>query len=110
MICDVHAHYIPQKFGDFMGDRWGPRVGPTVQVKQGIAKHPVSDSIADIVGRLELMFQEVERLVAREVPYISLWNKNNFVVAQRTLSGVRVSPLADLLFLQDVSRSRPAAN
>jgi predicted TIM-barrel fold metal-dependent hydrolase len=55
MICDVHAHYIPQKFGDFMGDRWGPRVGPAVQVKQGIAKHPVSDSATDIVGRLELM-------------------------------------------------------
>jgi 6-methylsalicylate decarboxylase len=55
MICDVHAHYIPQAFGDFMGDRWGPRVGPKVQVKEGIAKHPVSDSATDIVGRLELM-------------------------------------------------------
>ena len=55
MICDVHAHYIPQAFGDFMGDRWGPRVGPRVQVKEGIAKHPVSDSATDIVGRLELM-------------------------------------------------------
>src|SRR5262249_8091734 len=55
MICDVHAHYIPQQFGDFMGERWGPRVGPAVEVKEGIAKHPVSDSIADIVGRLELM-------------------------------------------------------
>jgi hypothetical protein len=55
MICDVHAHYIPQKFGDFMGDRWGPRVGPKVQVKEGIAMHPVSDSATDITGRLELM-------------------------------------------------------
>src|SRR6185437_2359215 len=55
MICDVHAHYIPQKFSDFMGDRFGPRVGPSVQVKEGIAKHPVSESAADIVGRLELM-------------------------------------------------------
>jgi 6-methylsalicylate decarboxylase len=53
MICDVHAHYIPQPFGDFMGDRWGPRVG--VQAKTGIARHPVSDSIDDIKGRLALM-------------------------------------------------------
>jgi hypothetical protein len=53
MICDVHAHYIPQAFSDFMGDRFGPRVGsPT---KTGIAKHPVSDSIGDIQGRLALM-------------------------------------------------------
>jgi 6-methylsalicylate decarboxylase len=53
MICDVHAHYIPQAFSDFMGDRFGPRVGSPV--KAGIAKHPVSDSIGDIQGRLELM-------------------------------------------------------
>jgi predicted TIM-barrel fold metal-dependent hydrolase len=53
MICDVHAHYIPQAFSDFMGDRFGPRVG--APVKTGIAKHPVSDSIGDIQGRLELM-------------------------------------------------------
>ncbi len=53
MICDVHAHCIPQAFSDFMGDRFGPRVGSAV--KTGIAKHPVSDSIGDIQGRLELM-------------------------------------------------------
>src|SRR5580765_8999015 len=53
MICDVHAHYIPKAFSDFMGERFGPRVGSPV--KTGIAKHPVSDSIGDIQGRLELM-------------------------------------------------------
>jgi 6-methylsalicylate decarboxylase len=50
MICDVHAHYIPKAFSDFMGD---PRVG--VAVRAGIARHPVSDSAGDISGRLELM-------------------------------------------------------
>ena len=30
MICDIHAHYIPQKFSDFMGGRFGPRVGVPV--------------------------------------------------------------------------------
>ncbi len=58
MICDVHAHYIPQNSATSPGGR--PledrvEVGPAVKVKEGIAKHPVSDSIADIVGRLELM-------------------------------------------------------
>jgi hypothetical protein len=53
MICDVHAHYIPQAFSDFMGNRFSPRVG--VAARSGIAKHPVSDSAADIAGRLELM-------------------------------------------------------
>jgi hypothetical protein len=38
------------------------------------------------------------------VPYISLWNKRNVAVASRSLEGVRLSPLADLLFLKDVAR------
>ena len=46
MICDVHAHYIPKNFSDFMGDRFPTRVG--VPVKRGIARHPVSDSAEDI--------------------------------------------------------------
>jgi predicted TIM-barrel fold metal-dependent hydrolase len=53
MICDVHAHYIPQKFSAFMRDRFPPRVG--VPDKQGIARHPVSDSPDDIQGRFDLM-------------------------------------------------------
>ncbi len=61
----------------------------------------------DEAQRLEL-FQEVQRLVALQVPYISLWNKTNFVVAQRSLGGVRSSPAGDLLFLKDVARIGPA--
>jgi 6-methylsalicylate decarboxylase len=53
VICDVHAHYIPKTFSDFMGDRFSPRVG--TPARTGIARHPVSDSPADIQGRLELM-------------------------------------------------------
>jgi 6-methylsalicylate decarboxylase len=53
MICDVHAHFIPQKFSDFMGDRFSPRVG--VPTRIGIAKHPVSDAADQISGRLEWM-------------------------------------------------------
>jgi peptide/nickel transport system substrate-binding protein len=62
----------------------------------------------DDAHRLEL-FKQVQRLVAFEVPYISLWNKTNFVIADRTLTGVRVSAQADLTFLKDVARPRPAS-
>jgi len=58
---------------------------------------------SDEARRIEL-FRQVQRLVALEVPYISLWNKTNFVIAQRSLSGVHVSPIADLTFLKDVAR------
>jgi 6-methylsalicylate decarboxylase len=53
MICDVHAHYIPKKFSDFMGDHFTPAIG--VPKPTDIARHPVSDSATDIQGRLELM-------------------------------------------------------
>ena len=36
------------------------------------------------------LFGEVQRLVAEEVPYISLWYKTNFAVAQRTLTGIHL--------------------
>jgi peptide/nickel transport system substrate-binding protein len=60
-------------------------------------------SSTDEARRLQL-FQDVQRRLAVELPYISLWNKTNFIVAQRSLDGVRVSTLADLTFLKDVSR------
>lgn len=66
----------------------------------------------DTEERLRL-FGEVQKIVAKEVPYISLWNKTNYAVAQRTLTGIHLRPAADLLFLKDVVRTsadRPAAH
>ena len=38
MICDVHAHYTPKNFSEFMGDRFA---SPThLAVKRGLARHP----------------------------------------------------------------------
>jgi peptide/nickel transport system substrate-binding protein len=61
---------------------------------------------ADPARRLAL-FQEVQRRVAVQVPYISLWNRTNFAVGGRSLEGLRVTPLGDLKFLKDVARTRP---
>jgi peptide/nickel transport system substrate-binding protein len=59
------------------------------------------------------LFGEVQQILATEVPYISLWDKTNYAVVQRTLDGVHLMPAADLLFLKDVARTpshRPAAH
>jgi peptide/nickel transport system substrate-binding protein len=50
------------------------------------------------------LYAEAQRAIASQVPYVSLWFKTNFVVAQRALSGVRLTPLADFAFLKDVAR------
>jgi peptide/nickel transport system substrate-binding protein len=50
------------------------------------------------------LYSEAQRLIAADVPYISLWYKTNIAVSQPDLRGVRLSPIADFTFLKDVSR------
>lgn len=57
----------------------------------------------DQATRLQL-YEEAQQLIAADVPYISLWYKTNVAVAQRDLSGIRLTPLADFYFLKDVAR------
>ena len=59
--------------------------------------------------RRQAAFAEVQRVLAREVPYISLWHKTNFAIAQRSLAGLHLSPIADFHFLQHVARQSGAA-
>jgi peptide/nickel transport system substrate-binding protein len=55
------------------------------------------------------LYTEAQRLIAHDVPYISLWYKTNLAVAQPDLRGVRLSPVADFTFLRDVTRLMPHA-
>ena len=50
-------------------------------------------------------YGQVQQIVARDAPYISLWYKTNVAVAARSLAGIRLSPTADLTFLKDVART-----
>ena len=51
------------------------------------------------------LYGQVQQLVAEDAPYISLWYKTNVAVAQRTLDGIRLTPLAAFTFLKDVRRA-----
>jgi peptide/nickel transport system substrate-binding protein len=50
------------------------------------------------------LYAEAQRLIAQDVPYISLWYKTNLAVAQPDVRGVRLSPVADFTFLREVTR------
>ena len=54
------------------------------------------------------LYARAQRLIAADVPYISLWYKTNVAVFQPDLEGVPLSPIADFLFLKDVHRSGAA--
>ena len=53
------------------------------------------------------LFADAQRLIGQEVPYLSLWYKINVAVARRDLTGLRLSPAADFLFLRGVTRVSP---
>jgi peptide/nickel transport system substrate-binding protein len=85
---------------------------PPVGFNRGGYRNPRVDALLDQAGVLEdearrrELYTEVQRIIAREVPYISLWHMRNFAVAQRTLAGISLTPLGDFLFLKDVARVR----
>jgi peptide/nickel transport system substrate-binding protein len=54
------------------------------------------------------LYVKAQRLIAEDVPYISLWYKTNVAVFQPGIHGVRLSPIADFTFLKDVSRGAAA--
>jgi peptide/nickel transport system substrate-binding protein len=83
---------------------------PPVGFNRGHYSNPTVDALLDratdtddAASRIAL-YSEVQRIVAEEVPYVSLWHKVNVAVAQRALTGVRISPMADFYFLKDVAR------
>jgi peptide/nickel transport system substrate-binding protein len=59
-------------------------------------------SAIDTDRRLE-RFAEAQRRISSLVPYISLWHKTNFAISRRSLSGVRLTPLADFRFLREAT-------
>lgn len=49
-------------------------------------------------------YTQAQRLIADDVPYISLWYKTNVAIFQPDLHGVTLSPIADFTFLKNVYR------
>ncbi len=54
------------------------------------------------------LYGRVQDLVARDVPYVSLWYKENVIVAQPELTGLQISPYVDFALLARVAVSVPA--
>lgn len=50
------------------------------------------------------LYGETQRLVAEDLPYISLWYKTNVAIAQSNLEGIHLMPATDFTFLRSVRR------
>ena len=49
-------------------------------------------------------YAEAQRVVARDAPYIPIWNRTNVVIAQRDLVGLRMGPTTDFQTLREARR------
>jgi peptide/nickel transport system substrate-binding protein len=49
-----------------------------------------------------LLFSQVEKIVAEDAPYLSLWFMDNVSVHRKRVSGVELSPSGDFDFLRGV--------
>ena len=68
----------------------------------------LTDQLTGLYNRNYLMTHLsglMQRTIASELPYISLWCKTNVAIAQRSLTGIHVAPVGDFTFLKDVART-----
>lgn len=87
---------------------------PPAGFNRGFFRDPRVDSLLDRAAvttdeqARRALYAEVQREIARDAPYISLWWKTNVAVARRDLTGVHVPPTVDFIFFKDVARMAPA--
>ncbi len=87
---------------------------PPTGFNRGFFSDPHVDALIDEAtsstddARRRLLYTEAQRAIADAVPYLSLWYKTNVAVGRRELTGLRLSPSADFLFLRGVTRGGAA--
>jgi peptide/nickel transport system substrate-binding protein len=83
---------------------------PPSGFNRGFYKNPEVDRLIDAAGATldeaerGRLYRDAQRIIAADAPYISLWYKTNFAVAQPDLAGIRLTPTAEFTFFKDVSR------
>ena len=86
---------------------------PPAGFNRGYYSNPEVDRLLESAARAadeatrRRLYGEVQKTIAEEAPYISLWYKTNVAVARRTLAGIQIPPIADFTFLRNVARVAP---
>ncbi len=84
---------------------------PPVGFNRIYYSNPDVDRLIDLATRAltdadrRRYYSEVQKAVAEDAPYISLWYKTNIAVTRPNISGMRLSPQADFLALKDVRKN-----
>jgi peptide/nickel transport system substrate-binding protein len=83
---------------------------PPAGFNRGRFSDPEVDRLIDEASRAtdnesrRRLYGRVQQLLAEAAPYISLWHRTNFALAQPSVRGIHLSPQGDFTFLRNVSR------
>jgi peptide/nickel transport system substrate-binding protein len=98
----VGANNDPDTFFDYVFDS---RKIPPAGANRGHYRNPEIDALLD-QARIESdrakrreLFSKVQKIIAEDLPYLSLWFMDNVSVYRRRIEGVHISPTGDYDFL-----------
>jgi peptide/nickel transport system substrate-binding protein len=83
---------------------------PPAGLNRVFYRNPETDRLIEQASSAETdeerlrFYGRAQQVIAADVPYVPLWYRLNLAVFQPDLHGVRLSPIADYLFLKDVER------
>jgi peptide/nickel transport system substrate-binding protein len=78
---------------------------------RGYYSNPEVDRLLDLAGTAsseserKQYYGAVQKIVAEDAPYISLWNRTNVAVAQPSLHGLHLNAVSDFESLKDVTKA-----
>jgi peptide/nickel transport system substrate-binding protein len=78
---------------------------------RGYYSNPEVDRLLDLAGTAsseserKQYYGAVQKIVAEDAPYISLWNRTNVAVAQPALHGLHLNAVSDFASLKDVVKN-----
>ena len=84
---------------------------PPAGFNRGHYSNAEVDRLLDLAGAAtteaerKKYYGEVQKIVAEDAPYISIWNRTNVAVAQPTLTGLHLNAVGDFEALKDAMKS-----
>ena len=84
---------------------------PPAGFNRGYYSNPEVDRLIDLASSAidesvrKRYYGEAQKLIAEDAPYISIWNRTNVAVAQRSLSGLQLNAYVNFEALKDVVKN-----
>ena len=84
---------------------------PPIGFNRGHYSNPAVDRLLDLASAAttesdrKKYYGAAQKLIAEDAPYISIWNRTNVAVAQRTLTGLHLNTVGNFESLKDVVKN-----